>query len=203
MKEPVHQHHLDVQLHHGAHQISGVHFPGRDERCKCVDSGTGHVLQHDHALPCKLGEDDRNRDFGIEREVRSDALGVLTFLAKIHLITDPSRELAEYCAQSEHVWIRKETLGPSQYQRGRLDVRCNGQLDTRAQHFHDYINVEITRAVNLSEGGRCEWNARPVGEDLIHRATVTLLNYTFYLFHRDRWYAIGQSTYGAQVWFRE
>src|SRR6185437_8424666 len=138
-------------------------------------------------------------DLGIEREVGADALGVFTFLAEVHLVTDSAREFREYGAQPEHVRIGEEALRAPKDEVGRLDVGRDGSFDAWTQHLHHDVDAEIACAMDLAKRCGGERNAMPVGEDIGCRTPIAFENYLLYLLDRNGRNAVGQRADSAQI----
>ena len=76
VEEPVHEHHLGVQLHDVAHEPLGTHAPFGDPFVQPIDSPARAVLQHQRALPDHRLDDARDPDAARAGEVRADRHGV-------------------------------------------------------------------------------------------------------------------------------
>src|SRR5690349_22757932 len=79
VEQTVDEHHLDVELHHGRHDVGATRGPvaitGDIARhYRAVYPHAAHVLHHEHALANELALDPRNQHVSVPPEILADAL---------------------------------------------------------------------------------------------------------------------------------
>ena len=154
MKEPVHHHHLDIELHHGAEDVIGLHTTRRDPVAQLVHATPVDELEHQCPLTGVGVEHLRHADGRIVGEVPAHLLRISRFLPEVHFVAHALLELVEHSAQSGHV-RRVETRGDEiEDATGRADVASHEPLHPGTQHLHHDVTSVHARAVHLSQRRR-------------------------------------------------
>ena len=195
VKEPVHEHHLHVDLDHHARESSRVDAAGHES----VHSRALDELQHQHALTRELVHDLGDHHARVPGEVRARFGRVLGLESEIHLFADARRALLHQRLEAEDVRRRPAARSPRGDRARRLQVLSDGQLDSRAQHFYRDIATVPTCAVYLAERGRRDRGLVDRVEDALRFHTVRGDDLRADRLPRDRGHLVGEPTEDAQV----
>jgi hypothetical protein len=150
VKEPVDEHHLEIELHDGPHHAARVVRLFAGTCLHAIDAHPFHVLEPQHA-PRDQGVDHaRDRDLAVSLEVVAYAPRVRRLEDEVHLLAHLGRVLLDHRARVAHVRVRVAPRQPTRERDGDAQVLGDELLHAGAKDLDHDLLALVARPVHLA-----------------------------------------------------